>query len=241
MNRAPAPAGRGEPLELPALLVGVLPIVTVNVCLLLSIQAATIPACVPYIEGCTSVSAAGRNPPSIYLFRGVMLPVAAALVLFWYLNARWLDLLQGRDGGKRHAILWLGVIAAVFLGLYVSFLGSAGEFARMMRRYGIFVFFGFTALAQLLSGRDLLRIAGTLGDRRLARYARAILGLCLAMLVLGLTNVLAKAVMTDADAVENSIEWNFAILMQAYFLIIWRAWRKTGLSSRLRLEPPAGT
>ena len=47
--------GPVDPVTLPALLVGVLPIVTVNLCLLISIEAQTIPNCIPYLEGCTSV------------------------------------------------------------------------------------------------------------------------------------------------------------------------------------------
>jgi len=224
-----------DPVTLPALLVGVLPIMVVNLCLLISIEAQTIPRCIPYLEGCTSVSAAGRNPPAIYLFRLVMLPTAAALILFWVINHRWLGLLRGTPEVRGTVILWLGVIGAVFLGVYVTFLGTEGDFQRLMRRYGIYVFFAFTALAQLLTARDMLAIAGTRGDRRIRLHALVILWLCAGMLVMGLTNVVLKAVLPDPDQAENVIEWNFAILMQAFFLIVWRSWKHTGLEARMLL------
>lgn len=239
MNQESQAPLRAVPVSLPALLVGILPIVVVNACLLISIDAQTIPSCNPYLEGCTSVSAAGRNPPAIFLFRVVMLPAAAGLLLFWYLQYRWLNLLRGHDETRGTVILWLGVIGAIFLGVYVTYLGYEGDFARLMRRYGIYVFFGFTALAQLLSARDMLTSAELRGDVTLRRYALAILWLCLAMLLMGLTNVVLKAVLVDPDDAENIIEWNFSILMQAFFLIAWFAWRRTGLSAALMLAPDA--
>jgi len=228
--------GPVDPVTLPALLVGVLPIVTVNLCLLISIEAQTIPSCIPYLEGCTSVSAAGRNPPSIYLFRLVMLPTAAALVLFWVINHRWLNLMRAEPDTRGTVILWLGVIGAVFLGVYVTFLGTEGDFQRLMRRYGIYVFFAFTALSQLLTARDMLASAEKNGDGRIRLHALIILWLCAGMLAMGLTLVVLKAVLADPDPAENVIEWNFAILMQAFFLIAWRSWKHTGLKARMLLD-----
>lgn len=229
--------GRPDPVTLPALLVGVLPILVVNLCLVISIQAQTIPNCIPYLEGCTSVSAAGRNPPAIYLFRLVMLPTAAALILFWIINHRWLSLLRGEPETRGAVILWLGVIGAVFLGVYVTFLGTEGDFQRLMRRYGIYVFFAFTALSQLLTARDMLASAAKRDDPRIRLHALIILWLCAGMLVMGLTNVVLKAILADPDQAENVIEWNFAILMQAFFLIAWRSWKHTGLEARMLLVP----
>jgi len=134
-------------------------------------------------------------------------------------------------------ILWLGVIGAVFLGVYVTFLGSEGDFQRLMRRYGIYVFFAFTALAQLLTARDMLASAAKQDDRRIRRHALIILWLCAAMLAMGLTNVVLKAILPDPDQAENVIEWNFAILMQAFFLVAWRSWKHTGLEARMLLVP----
>lgn len=230
--------GPADPVTLPALLVGVLPILVVNLCLVISIEAQTIPSCIPYLEGCTSVSAAGRNPPAIYLFRLVMLPTAAALILFWVINHRWLNLMRAEPETRSTVILWLGVIGAVFLGVYVTFLGTEGDFQRLMRRYGIYVFFAFTALAQLLTARDMLATAEANGDRRIRLHALIILWLCAGMLVMGLTNVVLKEVLPDPDPAENIIEWNFAILMQAFFLIAWRSWKHTGLEARMLLGSP---
>ena len=44
----------------------------------------------------------------------------------------------------------LGVTGALFMVLYVVFLGTDGTAYEFMRRYGVTVYFSFTALAQLL-------------------------------------------------------------------------------------------
>ena len=59
-----------------ALLAGVLPIVVVHACYVISVQAGIIPACIPYASGCTSISAAGRHGASYVLFKAGMIPAA---------------------------------------------------------------------------------------------------------------------------------------------------------------------
>lgn len=56
------------------------------------------------------------------------------------------------------------------------------------------------------------------------------LSLCTVPFALGLINIVLKNVLDDADLAENRIEWISAILMQAYFVVLYLAWRKTGFS-----------
>ncbi|MBU2677543.1 MAG: hypothetical protein KJP16_10690 [Gammaproteobacteria bacterium] len=39
-----------------------------------------------------------------------------------------------------------------------------------------------------------------------------------------------KSTLADADFAENQIEWIAAMLMQAYFVVLYFAWRATGFS-----------
>ena len=52
----------------------VVPLVTVNVCYLIAVGMEHVPACIPYLSGCTSVSSTGRIAPESLIFRAGMLP-----------------------------------------------------------------------------------------------------------------------------------------------------------------------
>lgn len=132
-----------------ALLAGLLPMLAVHLAYFIAIHEGLAPACIPYFEGCTSISAAVRNGNALFLFRGVVIPCAIIMVVYWRLAQLWLRRLD-HDRRSHNSLLWLGVTGSLFLILYADFLGSQGDGYRLMRRYGIFLFFGLTPLAQLL-------------------------------------------------------------------------------------------
>lgn len=205
-----------------ALIVGVAPILVVHVCYLLSIQAGTAPACVPYLEGCTSISRAARHGLANHLFKAVMLPCAALIALFWWLAAAWLRD-NRNDGVQRRRILAmraLGLVGALFLVLYATFLGVDGEAYRWMRRYGVTVYFSFTVLAQLLMA-SLLPAA--------TRLRRALASICALMLLLGLASIPLQHLFDARDQAVNALEWNYALLMSTGFVLVGLHWLRTRL------------
>src|SRR5690606_26929280 len=139
--RMTRPAAGSFPLWPLPLAVALLFAVAAHVALWLSIRDGWIEGCVPYLEGCTSISRAARHGLGNHVFRLMVLPCAALVGLHWWLAARWL----GRGG----AVAWLGAVAALALAVYATFLGTDGEAYRFMRRYGVVCFFGFGYLAQL--------------------------------------------------------------------------------------------
>lgn len=209
-----------------ALACWVLPTLVVFICYGISISLDQVPRCVPFFEGCTSISAASRQQPSLHLFRAVMLPTTALLLAYWLIARTWLGLLGAR-GPARAWMTLLGIIGAVFLVFYAVFLGTDGPAYELMRRYGVTVYFAFTALAQILLSAQLQRLPGHLPDvgRRLPAVK---VGFGAAMLVIGLVNIPA-ANFFDADPVENVVEWNFALLMHGYFGLTALAWYRGGL------------
>jgi len=56
--------------------------------------------------------------------------------------------------------------------------------------------------------------------------------------VLGLANWAQKLWLSDSNIFENSIEWISALLMQVWFVILYFAWRKSGLTVSVRTDPP---
>jgi len=224
------------PLYVVPLIAGLLPVVAVGLSYVIASSLDVIPSCVPFVEGCTSISATGRYPPTSFLFRATMLPESVLLLVYWLLSVAWLRSLR-RDAGLPATgglwIGWLGTGASVALVLYVTFLGTHEPFYEFMRRFGIYLYFLLTIVAQIVLARALLKLPLEAGLRRLARVQ---LGLALLPFALGALNTTLKATLADPDPVENVIEWNVALLMQVYVVLSWIGWRRSGFAVDFRLQ-----
>ena len=212
-----------------ALLCGLGPILTVHACYALSASAGLVPACVPYLDGCTSISATGRHGWGYFLFKAGMLPSALLLIIYWRLCRAWLLAAGDVEGPGLRSLVWLGMAGALFMMLYSVFLGHAGEPYNLLRRFGVSLNLGFTYLAQLLLVWRLGRIQL---EARLVLCPPAILRaktwLVAGLLVLGLGSIPVSNFIVDKDPVENAIEWVFCLLLSSFYLLTAVAWRMTG-------------
>ena len=208
-----------------------LPIFVVNLCYIVSIVGNHIPACIPYLQGCTSVSSAGRYGAAYFLFKAGMIPLALLLAYFWILVRRWLISLGDRQNREMAALVYIGLVGAAFLILYTTFLGTSGDIYSLLRRFGVTVYFSCSYLAQLL----LLHRLVTLRDAGKIRLPRSITGgmltVAIVLLFLGLISIpIGNFIFIDEKKmVMNVIEWNFALLLSGYYLLAWQA--------RLRADP----
>lgn len=218
------------------LLAGIAPVVGITLAYWLGVANDVLPSCNPYVDGCTSISATGRYMPGSLLFRAVMLPQSLLLAVVWYLTAHWLRAIAPSSKAVT-AVMLSGFVGALCLVLYVTFLGTKAPFYEFMRRFGIYLYFLGTATAQLTLGIALLRHAKRSAARSLKRIAVAMLWLCGLPFGLGVLNLILKATLDDADMAENRIEWISALLMQAYFVALYLAWRGTGFSVAVRTDP----
>jgi hypothetical protein len=210
---------------------GLLPIITIHTCYLLGFEYTSLPACIPYLDGCTSISATGRYPPASYLFKAVMMPCSVLLCVYWVLNAAWLraiDAAVGQSATHHRAISVFGIAGAISLVVYVSFLGTSEPFYEFMRRFGVYLYFLFSVIAQLLLAIATMQLSRLPGYESLRGVAVAQLFLSISPFAIGILNLVLKAVLEDSDRVENSIEWIFALMMQLYFLLSFFAWRASG-------------
>ena len=226
-----------------ALLAALVPLAAVHATYLVAAASGQVDWCIPYIDSCTSISATGREPPASYLFRATMLPAAAIIAAYWWLNHVWLASLHrraGRAGRGRAAVngwmLALGLLACLGLVLYVTVLGEAGQAWARQRRAGAVLFFAFTYLAQLL----LLSLVWRLGVWRppLRRWLLPSMWLlCGSLLLLGILTLILDA--WDGawyDSVEDAFEWWLALLLQLNFFLGYLLWRQAGFS--LAVERP---
>jgi hypothetical protein len=219
------------------LISGVVPFVGIFVAYWLGASSGVLPSCIPFLDGCVSISATGRNPPGSFLFRAILLPQSALLAFIWYFTALWLQTLDNKSRRFTYQVIVIsGMISAVALIIYVTFLGTKTPLYEFMRRFGIYFFFAGMALSELIVASTLLRIARVQGRRVLQRLAGIMLWLCVLPFILGLLNLLLKAIFRDVDDIENQIEWIAAMLMHAYLVVLYLAWRETGIDLQLRVK-----
>jgi hypothetical protein len=215
---------RSTPLWPLPLSIALLFLAAVHLAWWLSVQHGHIPACVPYWDGCTSISRAARHGLGNSLFRLAVLPCALLHALDWWLARAWLRRPVRSQDVAADAMLILGVLSALALAVYTTFLGTEGDVYRFLRRYGIVVYFGFGFLAQLL----FLRLAKR-ENKLVAGLGGAMSGVCLAMLALGLGNVIAGLVLVDdvlKDHLENALEWQLGLLLVGWFVLQAVLWKR---------------
>ena len=211
---------RGLPL-----ITAIAPLIGINVAYWIGVEHDNLPSCIPYLDGCTSISSTGRYPPGDRLFRAVMLPQSAWLVLTWYFAVHWLRSLKP-DTRADKPILIAGVVGAIALIVYISYLASNDPFYEVMRRYGIYLYFLGTAVAQLTLTLSL--------DR--SPLQRAMFWLIVTPFGLGLFNFAQKAVLSPLNNFENRIEWIAALFMQAWFVLLYLVWRRSRFELVIRSD-----
>lgn len=163
--------------------------------------------------------------PGSMAFRAVLLSQAAILVFVWWVGVGWLASV-GPLSRVRHAIMPCGCLGAVALVLYVTYLGSDQPFYEFMKRFGIYFYFLGTALAQIL-------LTWAMPRSSLRTTMLAIIG---TPFVLGVINLAQKALLSHPNNIENRIEWISALLMQVWFVLLFLAWRRSGLSVIVRTD-----
>ena len=209
---------RGLPI-----IAGLAPLVGINLAFWIGVNADVLPSCIPYIDGCTSISATGRYPPGDRLFRAIMLPQSVILAVTWYFAALWQKSLNPRSRTATPALV-LGLIGALALILYVSYLGTKEPFYELMRRFGIYLYFIGTVFGQMFL---------TFGMQR-SRVRRAMIWIVAVPWALGLVNFLQKALRDNPDGLENAIEWVVSVFIQFWFLLLYLAWRQTGFAVEVK-------
>lgn len=192
-----------------------IPLFAAHAAYLLSIAAGHVPACLPYWEGCTSISRAARHGDGNLVFKLLMLPCALIQGRLWWLAAR-----SARTGAG--FLRALGVFGALALACYVIFLGVEAEYTRWLRRYGALLYFASTYLAQILLVRSYWLQAASR-----AWPLRLMLVCCVLLLILGLSSTAVTLLTTDPalkDRLENAIEWQLGALFTVWFLALARLW-----------------
>jgi len=218
------------------LIAGLLPAVAAGAAFWISVAHALVLPCNPFIDGCISISRAGRHGLANHVFRALVLPAAMLQALTWILCTAWLANL-GAAGRSLRWMPWLGVAAGIFLVLYGTFLGTEGEAYRWMRRYGVVVYFGCTFLCMLITGGHLRALVLGRRLRIPARLDLFLLGLLMLTLAMGLVNVFVPPFFGDEafkNRLENLMEWYASGAYTLFFVVLAVLWRRTTFRAALR-------
>lgn len=224
-------------------LAGLLPILAAHLAYLLNIWTGNGLAaefiCMPYLDGCVSISRAARSGPGLHLFRALMLPSAALLLLGWEFVREWLRGLNACTAGRARAISVLGMVGGVFLVFYATWLGTEGEWYGWLRRYGVILYFGGTAMAQLLLIWVLWPARAQIAGGRLAGPVTLLTALVSLQWALGVFSAFKRLIFDDPqfiDRLENIIEWCYALPMAIAFIVIAWMFRRTGFHAQLHFR-----
>lgn len=206
------------------LICGLLTLLSYHLAYLLAALSGHVEWCVPYFQGCSSISAVGRQPPEELVFKGLIICGLSLMVLVWVVNHQWLKVLGGTGCYRMAAITALGISGVLMLLIYVLALGEYGNTYASMRRIGVNLGAGFSYLAQLLMYGVLRQVRSRISVR-LYRYWSVQVWL---VLVIGIGNVICKILIPEPvyDAyLEDSFEWVLITLLCIYYLMLARAWR----------------
>jgi hypothetical protein len=210
-----------------AYIVGILPILTAYISYYIAVDYGHVPACAPNLHGCTSISSTGRHSPESLFFRSMMISTAVLMALCWLLYRRWLIKMEGHNSRQQNMMLLLGLVSSAFLFVYTLALGHIGEVYALQRRIGVTLFFSCGLLAQLLAANLIWKMVRR-GDLELRQgLHKWLLLVCVLMLLTGLAAVPMSILFPGDGRVDNIIEWNYAVLMYLYFVVLGRIWSVT--------------
>ena len=186
------------------------PVLTIFVSYLISASNGYVDWCMPIIEGCTSISKVGRYGLSFYLYKIFVIPSLILMIYFWlkaYLNIY-----------KNIVLIFLSVVACLFLIIYLIALGFDGKIYRFMREIGIFVFFVLMPICQAW-----LTISTS------HNFLNKFFLYLIIFVFIGLACVYLSILSLDNDNYENIIEWNFVFFIFLFFPVFYFSIKKSNV------------
>ena len=201
-------------LRILALICFILPTTTVIISYLISVKLNLVTACIPNIEGCTSISRAGRYVPVKYFFKPMMFLYAIFLFLFWY---NFLEKIKTINVSEKK-FPWFATFSILFLILYIVFLGE-GKIYEFFRRIGIYIYIFFTVITQFLISKKLYLIKQKIKKIYNIKFIKVNYFLTLFLVIFGI--ILLPILLIKIDnfpEIKNIISWNYFFLIQLYFL-----------------------
>ena len=129
----------------------VLPVFTVIISYIISINLDLVAKCIPNFEGCTSISRVGRYEPVKFFFKPMMYFYSLIIFFFWITFSKEINNFKI----KSKNLVILTFITVIFLCLYITFLGESNLYS-FFKRIGIYFYIISIVLLQLSSNKILI-------------------------------------------------------------------------------------
>ncbi len=200
-----------------------------------------IPDCRVFLDGCTSISSVGRNPPAAYVFRATVLPSAALLPFIWLLAAVWLMQVGAASYRWAATVAILGGLSPMLLITYITLLGAPGELADILRQRVVTTYFPVALIAKLIIGVLLVRQTRTRATVVSPWLSYGMLIVAAVVLLVAILSAIVDQLMADPSRVHHSMQWPATVVFALWYLLLALAWRQTGFILRAESASTAVT
>jgi|TARA_B110000459_G_scaffold201381_1_gene251929 hypothetical protein len=198
------------------------PIFTVIFSYIISLNLSLVPSCIPIIDGCTSISRAGRYFPVNIFFKILMFASGCLISLYWYKNYAFFKI---PHKFKLINIAYIvGLTSIIFLFLYLIFLGENNYYS-FFKKIGIFIYILFSVISELLL--SIVYFRNPENNLFNNSFVKKKLFLSIFMLTLGI--ILFPVMIMKIDNIanlRNIVSWNYFLLIQINFLFTFLIWNK---------------
>jgi hypothetical protein len=215
-----------------------IPVLTIGFSYALTVAGGHEPLCIPYIEGCATITATGIYYPAAYILRAGIAMSAVVFILWWYCVRLWLESVrQAELVAWFHTVVWVATIGSV---LIIASMVVLGENLLPSRDHRFLWRFHATTAGLFFLANSICQIMMTVRMRQLRRqmniaFSHIVVKEVLALLqLLFLTILIAMTLVGyEFDGMVAFFEWWLASLSSLFYLSAWWDWRDFRLT---RLE-----
>lgn len=200
----------------------VLPVFTVIISYIISINLDLVAKCIPNFEGCTSISRVGRYEPVKFFFKPMMYFYSLIIFFFWITFSKEINNFKI----KSKNLVILTFITVIFLCLYITFLGESNLYS-FFKRIGIYFYIISIVLLQLFSNKILISNQKKLSKIFNYKIVKLNYGLSWLLVISGLILLPVLVIKIDTfPQIKNIISWNYFLLIQLFFLLFFISFKK---------------
>jgi len=147
------------------------------------------------------------------------------VLLFFYWH-QFYKILKSKNLQNINLTFYISILSVIFLFLYIIFLGE-GSYYNFFRKIGIYVYILFAVLSQFFFSRKINLLSKTKPSAYNLFYIKINLFLTSILLILGILLIPLMIIKIDNfPQLKNIISWNYFMLMQFYFFISYKIWKK---------------